>query len=474
MNELILSGADTTTLYDPQTGSCISSLNIPPGSSRAMAVVPSKNGQGGLIFSVAAYKPLLHVYSFQKNQPLHNFVLPEKVSCLDVDPNGIWCAAGTASGRVYFWEVGSGALFKSFAAHYRAVTALRFHSNGETFITGSEDSSISIWSISRIVDYEYEADVPSPLQTLTDHTLPITCVYVGFGNLASARIFSSSLDSTVKVWTIDPHTTSDSPDPSASLLVSFKFSLPIENLVADHLERSFFAATSTDAGEVFVVRMYSEKKDNSPFYALATGSIGELHDVVTSTENVLNVGSRIITIALSLTSKLLVGTQQGNILIYDTVSLQLLRTIQTSQSPAASPVTFLTTLLKPLDLLGHTQLSLSGKALEDSVPIRPVMPFGRARDVKGKGREVAIVLPKRTDPTNMEYDPFEDHMYFSSRATLTISQTPANEDPQDKILQLEAEVKQLRMNLDRAKTINDAMWENVLQSVVAQSRAMVE
>ena len=84
-----------------------------------------------------------------QNQPLHNFVVPEKLSCLDVDSNAIWCAAGSSSGRIYLWEVASGALFKSFAAHYRAVTVLRFHSDGDTFVTGSDDSSISIWSIPR-------------------------------------------------------------------------------------------------------------------------------------------------------------------------------------------------------------------------------------------------------------------------------------------------------------------------------------
>jgi pre-rRNA-processing protein IPI3 len=90
-----------------------------------------------------------------QNQPLHNLVLPEKLSCLDVDPSGTWFAGGTSSGRIYLWEVASGALFKSFAAHYRAVTVLRFHADGQTFVTGSEDSIISIWSTPRSVFHTY-------------------------------------------------------------------------------------------------------------------------------------------------------------------------------------------------------------------------------------------------------------------------------------------------------------------------------
>lgn len=66
MNEVVISFGESTNLYDLQTGSVIASFNLPPAAPHASAVVPSKNGQGGLIFSMAATKPLLHVYSFQK------------------------------------------------------------------------------------------------------------------------------------------------------------------------------------------------------------------------------------------------------------------------------------------------------------------------------------------------------------------------------------------------------------------------
>ena len=36
-------------------------------------------------------------------------VLPEKVSCIALDPTGDFCAAGTSQGRMYLWEA-SGAL----------------------------------------------------------------------------------------------------------------------------------------------------------------------------------------------------------------------------------------------------------------------------------------------------------------------------------------------------------------------------
>ena len=76
-------------------------------------------------------------------------ILPERLTCLDVNASGTWCAGGTAGGRIYIWELASGALFRSFAAHYRSVTVLRFTATGDALITGSEDSSINVWSIPR-------------------------------------------------------------------------------------------------------------------------------------------------------------------------------------------------------------------------------------------------------------------------------------------------------------------------------------
>lgn len=65
-------------------------------------------------------KSILNVYNFQKvgSRPryfnrAHSFaqdqlalkiVLPEKLSCIAVDPHGDYCAGGTSQGRIYLWE----------------------------------------------------------------------------------------------------------------------------------------------------------------------------------------------------------------------------------------------------------------------------------------------------------------------------------------------------------------------------------
>lgn len=102
------------------------------------------------------------------------------------------------------------------------------------------------------------------------------------------------------------------------------------------------------------------------------------------------------TLTMSLTSSmLLAGTSTGLIHVYDVASHQLLRTLSTHKGMC---ITYLSTMLRPPDLVGHINLSLSaGGATEnkESIPVRPVVPFQRIRDAKTReAHDVSLVLPQ--------------------------------------------------------------------------------
>jgi pre-rRNA-processing protein IPI3 len=85
--------------------------------------------------------------------------------------------------------------------------------------------------------------------------------------------------------------------------------------------------------------------------------------------------------------------------MYDIPSHQLMRSISTHKGLI---ITHLGTMLKPPDLIGHVSLNLSTSAstadLRDVVPIKPVMPFQRIRDVKNReAHEVSMLLPVQND-----------------------------------------------------------------------------
>jgi len=145
-------------------------------------------------------------------------------------------------------------------------------------------------NLDRIADYELESQIPTPLHTLTDHTLPITSLYLGFGPLSSSRIFSASLDGTVKVWCVDAHTSSEASSASLTLMATFTFPIPVIEIIVDPLERFFFAAMSGDQGEVKVVNMYTEKEERIASKSLANGTLGEVHNTIDLPQKAITVG----------------------------------------------------------------------------------------------------------------------------------------------------------------------------------------
>ena len=162
-------------------------------------------------------------------------MLPEKLSCIAVDNQGVYCAGATAQGRIYVWEVretnqafpnlscskkvASGIMYSSWDAHYRQINVLTFTRDGAALLSGSEDSGVSVWSVSRstsrislMVDFallitrmhrllndDTQDELPLPYCSLSDHTLPVTDIVCGIGNFPLCRVITSSMDHSVKV-----------------------------------------------------------------------------------------------------------------------------------------------------------------------------------------------------------------------------------------------------------------------------------
>jgi pre-rRNA-processing protein IPI3 len=201
----------------------------------------------------------------------------------------------------------------------------------------------------------------------------------------------------------------------------------------------------------------------------------------------------ISTLCISLTtSLLLVGTSTGVIHVYDIPSHQLLRSILSFKDKGLS-ITHLATLLKPPDLIGHISLSLeSASGGTDAIPVKPVVPFHRMRDVKSReAHEISILLPIQhtvsptheetvltyTDisqttaqnpitvhtPTSHEF--LREHAFFVQPPSAA-AEGSTSVSLESHVTSLEAEVSELREQLGKAKGVNDAMWETIVQKVI--------
>lgn len=101
-------------------------------------------------------------------------------------------------------------------------------------------------------------------------------------------------------------------------------------------------------------------------------------------------------------SSIFVGTEGGLVHLYDVASHQLLRTIT---SHKGGTITFLRSILKPIDLIGHINLSLHVNGTTDAkdvIPVRPIQPFQRIKDAKLRdAHEVTIMLPAARRVSNI-------------------------------------------------------------------------
>ena len=191
--------------------------------------------------------------------------------------------------------------------------------------------------------------------------------------------------------------------------------------------------------------------------------------------------------ALSLTgSSLLVGTEGGLVHLYDVASHQLLRTISSHKGGA---ITFLRSILKPIDLIGHISLNLHVNGVTDAkdvIPVRPVLPFQRIKDAKLRdAHEVAMMLPAAGSASSLssslpqdlivfsiqlrdleysEQELLEDYAFFVHGRNAGSEGAPPSTNA--RVEELEIEVAKLKEQLGKAKAINDTMWQNVVHKLM--------
>ncbi|KAF8159611.1 WD40-repeat-containing domain protein [Crassisporium funariophilum] len=468
-------GPGLIAVHDIQTGAILASFKQTNAGSHSVAVLESRNTQGGFILASQPEKSIMNVYNFQKDQINLKIVLPEKLTCITLDRRGDLCAGGTISGRIYIWETASGILYNSWDAHYRQINVLRFTNDGAALISGSDDSGVSVWSVSRLLDEEMQREHVVPFCTLSDHTLPVTDIVCGVGIFPDCRVLTSSVDHSVKLWDLS----------SRSLLTTFHFPQPIFHLVWDITERLFFAASSD--GSIHQMNLFRER--DSKLGGIVTEAVGGagVSDIIRVDDDesrqarkkrLISVGEFITSICISLTSAiLLVGTSEGLIHLYDIPSHQLLRTISSHKGLSIS---HLQTMIKPPDLIGHISLDFrvgSTTDAKDTIPVKMVMPFQRMRDAKAReAHEVTMMLPNhntahlyKNETSSYSTDEFlRDHAFFVQPSAAIQTGEPDPISLKSKVAELESEVERLREHLSKAKGVNDAMWDTVVHRLVTQ------
>lgn len=457
--------------HDLLTSSSVHAFKPCTTAPYSLAHVPTYNDQGGAVFAVQEDKALLHVWAWQKDQMHLKLHLPEKMTCFTVSPNGYWAAAGSHNGHIYLWELSSGLLVSSHTGHYRALTSLTFTPDSRLLISTSLDSSTHIYLVSQLIDPEDPTKAGKPYGTLKDHNLAVRCI--GLGRVAGSqggRLWTASDDGTVKMWSLHP---------PFDLLCTFVLppTCTPTTLAVDPSERFFYVGTTQ--GDVYHIPLFRKRtvlgdhqhhhqhpsaleSPQDEWEAVGGGAEHASASAPIKTQGAVislkDAKESITSLALSLSSThLLVGTSAGTIQIHSLPSHQHLRTL----SPHAGPVTHLSTLLRPADLVG------SVGAKSEEIPIMEIKPLDRLKHRSPQESHELTVLLRPSTSTSYPASLLSD-LRLPPRAPLTklggrqqavVGNAGTTGEQMERLL---AENKRLKAAFDRAEKINEKLWDKVM------------
>ncbi|GBL48201.1 Pre-rRNA-processing protein ipi3 [Candidozyma auris] len=346
-------------------------------------------GPGERLFVAGKDKALITCYSWGKEGADQKFPIPETVSCLSIAEHPVipdnggeakiafhkpkqhipWLlAAGTATGKLYIWELASGNLLCVKDAHYQGITCIRFTKNSDFVITGGSDSRVTVWRTVDLVSFDDEP--AKPFATFSDHSLAITDIAVADSPLPiDVKIYTASKDSTVRLYNI----------VHKKLLTTFVFPSPVECIARDSADRAFYAGL-TD-GTIRQVPLYVVNKvSNALESVVGTGKVVTVAEDPEVRETFVyhqSSGTDRHATRLSVSfdgMSLISGDTHGHVIVGDVVTKQIIK----SFTPCKSAIAFLHVETHS-DALLKTQQSFDKKS-RLLQPLKRVIFSGEAMD----------------------------------------------------------------------------------------------
>ena len=369
-----LSSSGPLQLWDPVTGGNLVQFKGSAAAMRGLAAVHGAgsgytlNQRDGCDFFLLsqADKPAVHSWTWGRSQPHFKCAMPEKIGPLATTNDGVYCFGGGSSGRIYVWDVATGALLKEAHAHQGGgVRVLRVTSDGSCVVSGGEDAVIHVWSVVHLVDLSANEGTGAtttgatsnidPLCSWTGHGLPVTDIFCGYGGI-NGHVWSSSMDHTCKVWSI----------LSKKLLFNIACPSSIESIVADPEEKFFYSGGGD--GKIYVTQIKTVARHDE--------SIGN-RTISPEKQALAGHTGRVNCLAMTPDGAVLIsGGQDGIIVLWDIHS----RISTKRLSMHNGPVTNLLVLPRPADLF---RAKASDSFLSEMVvdrktgknDLRPFAPF---------------------------------------------------------------------------------------------------
>ena len=192
--------------------------------------------------------------------------------------------------------------------------------------TAGEDAVVHTWRVMDLVDFEMRSEEIMPVLSWNEHSLAITGIICGSGTAMTARVYTASLDQTVKVripkelllikiWDVS----------TLSLMTTILFPSAVNTLVLDPAERAIYVGSSSS-----IIHQFHLFQSIGGKYQAIGGDPSHPMQAGESIQNDFHGHStEVAAIGLSFDGTLLIsGDNSGEIFVWDIGSRQVLRKIK--------------------------------------------------------------------------------------------------------------------------------------------------
>ncbi|KAG8227108.1 hypothetical protein J437_LFUL001651 [Ladona fulva] len=292
-------------VWDPFVGTTLMTYKGGVSNSHCLSFI----GRDFLI-SGDAVKPLLHVWALNRQEQIQvRMVCPGKVGALAISPDGSYCVCGIEE-KLHVWQVATGRLMAVIPRHFQRVTCIRFTDDTTHFASASEDGSVIIWPLCKVVSMTQDifrsiSDSAEPRYTFSDHSLAVTNIFIGKGGMR-ARLVTASLDGTSKIYDL----------ASGIMLLSVVFDVGLTCVTMTIAESRVFLGTIE--GKIHPLCLHTPPRSL------------DYHLTETEKQNVFSEHTKSITcLSVSVDSSMLLsGSLDEQVIIWDVPSMQCLRKLQ--------------------------------------------------------------------------------------------------------------------------------------------------
>ncbi|XP_052177666.1 protein ROOT INITIATION DEFECTIVE 3-like, partial [Diospyros lotus] len=173
----------------------------------------------------------IYLYNWWSSTVANQIPLTEPVGPLAVTLDGAHILAGGISGHIHAVSLPAGHLVQTFPAHSKHVSCLAVSNDGTLLFSGSDDGTIAVYAVSRVLNPSRGSQFP--LRYFAGHDSTVTSITSGI-RASNCALVSCSLDYTCKFWSL----MHDTP------LYTVAFPCTVWGVEMDPSDSEFYAAGS--------------------------------------------------------------------------------------------------------------------------------------------------------------------------------------------------------------------------------------